>query len=198
MTSARALGKIFIISGPSGSGKTTLYKKLLADPDVSGKLVKSISMTTRPQRHGEEHGRDYIFVTPKMFLYKRKSGHFLESEEVFGNYYGTPKKNVDGMLKSGKNVLLCIDVKGARVVAKKYAKAIKIFIKTSSLDVLKHRLEGRGSEEPAIIELRLKTAQEELKEVSRYDHVVINDDLATAYAQLKFIVLKALAESTVA
>src|SRR5881392_3567491 len=107
-----AKGKIIIISGPSGSGKTTLHKMLLESTKLKEKLVKSISVTTRPMRGGEKEGRDYIFVSVLKFQYKIKAGHFLEWQKVFDNYYGTPKKNVRDLLKAGKNVLLCIDVKG--------------------------------------------------------------------------------------
>jgi len=138
-------GKIFIISGPSGSGKTTLYKQLLSG---GKRLVKSISFTTREMRPGEKCGKDYVFVSRKMFLYKERSGHFLESEKVFGNYYGTPYKNVRELLAVGKNVLLCIDVKGAKTVCRKFPQTVRIFIKAPSLKDLKKRLEKRLTEPP--------------------------------------------------
>ena len=180
----RRTGKIIIISGPSGSGKTTLYKKLLADPFFKKRLFRSISVTTRPRRAGEKHGRDYLFVSHKMFLYKRRAGHFLEWQKVFGNYYGTPKKNVRNLFKRGKNVLLCIDVKGAAVVRRKYPSAIRIFIKTPSLEVLRRRLENRRSEGSEVINQRLKIAKQELKEASHYNHIIINDNLSKAYKDL--------------
>ena len=182
-------GKIFIISGPSGSGKTTLYKRLLAEDK---RLVKSISVTTRSPRTGEKNSRDYFFVSPKMFDYKRRSGHFLEFQKVFDNFYGTPKKNIKKLLLKSKNVLLCIDVKGARVVRRTLPKAITIFIKTASLDVLRSRLMSRGSEDAKTIDLRLKTAQQELKDVKHYNYVIVNNELATAFAQLKKIIGKEL------
>ena len=180
----RRTGKIIIISGPSGSGKTTLYKKLLADPFFKKRLFRSISVTTRPKRAGEKHGRDYLFVSHKIFLYKRRAGHFLEWQKVFGNYYGTPKKNVRNLFKRGKNVLLCIDVKGAAVVRRKYPSAIRIFIKTPSLEVLRRRLENRRSEGSEVINQRLKIAKQELKEASHYNHIIINDNLSKAYKDL--------------
>src|SRR5689334_16611038 len=109
-------GRIIIISGPSGSGKTTLHKKLLASRRLKGKVVKSISATTRPRREGEIDGRDYIFLNQDDFVKKQKTGYFLESQKVFDYYYGTPAQNVEALLKKGKYVLLCIDVKGAKVV----------------------------------------------------------------------------------
>jgi guanylate kinase len=103
-----AKGRIVIISGPSGSGKTTLHKMLLESPLLRGKLVKSISATTRPNRPGEKNGRDYLFISVKMFLYKINAGQFLEWQKVFDNYYGTPKKAAKELLSTGKHVLLCI------------------------------------------------------------------------------------------
>lgn len=183
-------GKIIIISGPSGSGKTTLYKKLMAGKRLKNRLARSISVTTRPKRAGEKQGRDYIFVSPKQFAYKRRHRHFLESEKVFGNYYGTPNKNVRDLLKAGKNVLLSIDVKGAKTVRQKYPGAISIFIKTPSLKILESRLKRRGSEGKRVLRLRLETARKELREAGRYQYVVINDSLGLAYKRLESIVLQ--------
>ena len=182
-------GKIIIISGPSGSGKTTLYKKLLASKKLKGRLVRSVSTTTRPKRKGEKHGRDYSFVSLKMFLHKKRCGHFLESEVVFGNHYGTPNKSVQGLLRAGKNVLLCIDVKGAKTVCRKNPEAITIFIKTTSLAVLATRLRGRGSEQKSIVLKRLKTAKVELREEKKYKYIVINDHLRAAYRKLEAIIV---------
>lgn len=178
-------GRIFIISGPSGSGKTTLYKKLIAERKS---LAKSISATTRAKRPGEQHGKDYFFVSKKMFLYKKRAGHFLESEKVFDNYYGTTKKYVLDRIKKGKSVLLCIDVKGAKTIFRKYPEAVSIFVKTPSIEILKKRLLARGSESKKIVDLRLKTAKEELKETGKYDYIIINDYISSAYKKLKEII----------
>ena len=183
-------GKIIIISGPSGSGKTTLYKKLLASKKFKRMLAKSVSTTTRPRRKGEKHGRDYSFVSMKMFQYKKRRGHFLESEQVFGNYYGTPNKNVQDLLSEGKNVLLCIDVKGTKSVRRKIHGVITIFIKTTSLAVLAARLKTRGSEKKSVLEQRLKIARKELCEAKKYKYVVINDRLRAAYRKLEAIIAK--------
>lgn len=184
-----AQGKIFILSGPSGSGKTTLYKKLLASRAIRGKLAKTISVTTRPRRPGEHHGRDYFFVSPRMFLRKKRAGQFLESERIFGNSYGTPQKQVRDFLRAGKHVLLCIDVKGARTVCRKFPQAVRIFVKAPSLQALKARLEKRGSEGDAAVAARLHTARRELKEAKRYDYAVVNDDLNKAAQRLSRIIL---------
>jgi len=181
-------GKIFILSGPSGSGKTTLYKKLLDNEEINKKITKTISITTRSKRLGEEHGKDYFFISKKMFDYKIRAGHFLEWEKVFDNYYGTANKQVKDILNKNKNVLLCIDVKGAKQVKKKHTDAIMVFIKTPNLDVLAKRLKERGSETDLTYSLRLKTAKEELKESSNYQHIVVNDSLEVAYIKLKEII----------
>ncbi|MFA5261919.1 MAG: guanylate kinase [Candidatus Omnitrophota bacterium] len=183
-------GKIIILSGPSGSGKTTLYQKLLTRRTIKNKLIKTPSVTTRPRRDGEKHGRDYFFVSKKMFLHKKRLGQFLESEKVFGNYYGTPNKNVRDLLLRGKNVLLCIDVKGAKTVRRKFPRATTVFIKTPSLKTLETRLKKRGSEQKNVLRERLRTARVELKEAKTYDHVVVNDTLRKACQRLEAIILK--------
>lgn len=183
-------GKIIILSGPSGSGKTTLHQKLLQSPAFKGKLIKSLSATTRLPRSGEKHGRDYLFLSKEDFLKKQKQGEFLEFMQVFENYYGTPKEKVDAALKKGKSVLLCIDVQGAKVVSKKYPDALMVFVKTPTLEDLKKRLSKRGTESTEDFTLRLKTAREELKEAKHYHHVVVNDSLAHAYRDLARILNK--------
>ena len=188
-------GRIVIISGPSGSGKTTLHKKLLTSPKLKGRLMKSISVTTRFPRWGERHGRDYLFMPHKQFLQKRKDGYFLEWQKVFDNYYGTPKENVDRLLRAGKNVLLCIDVKGAKVVARQYPDAVRIFVKVPSMRELKKRLQKRGSESAAHLKLRLKTARQELREAKHYTHTIINDQLSTALRRLIKIVVEELSSA---
>lgn len=187
-------GKIVILSGPSGSGKTTLHNKLLVSKRLKGRLVKSISVTTRPPRRGERDGRDYFFITQKQFLKQKRKGYFLEWQKVFGYYYGTPQENVRELLESGQNVLLCIDVKGAKVIRRKYPLAAKIFINAPAISVLKKRLEARGAEAGVELEKRLATAQKEALEAAHYDYVIINDDLSRAFEKLESIVLSALKE----
>jgi guanylate kinase len=184
--------RIVIISGPSGCGKTTLHKALLASPLLKGKLVKSISATTREKRPGEKAGRDYLFLSANMFKERIKKGYFLEWEKVFDHYYGTPKKNAMGLLKKGVNVLLCIDVKGAKTVRREFPQALKIFIKAPSMKVLEERLKARGSESRGSLEKRLKVARQELKEAKYYDHVIINADLNKALEKLQKIVCSKL------
>jgi guanylate kinase len=126
------------------------------------------------------------------FSAKRKSGYFLESQKVFQYYYGTPKKKVEELLTKGRNVLLCIDVKGARLVAREFPDALKIFIKPPSAAELKKRLQRRATEGHEDLRLRLATARREMKESVRYDHVIINDNLDDAYGDLESVVCSAL------
>lgn len=184
-------GKVFILSGPSGSGKTTLYQKALS---AFPQLRKSVSATTRPKRPGEVQGRDYFFISEKMFLYKIRAKHFLEYEQFFGNYYGTPNKHVQDILTSGHSVLLCIDVKGAKTVIRKYPQAITVFVKTPTLQDLKRRLIQRGSEDLKTIENRLKRVKLELQEAKTYDHIIVNDHLTRAQHALNRIVAQSIAE----
>jgi guanylate kinase len=123
-----------------------------------------------------------------MFAHKVRAGHFVEHESVFHNHYGTPKKSIRDLQQTGKNVLLCIDVKGAKSVCRKFPKAVTIFIKTHSLDDLKKRLQQRGSENGKIIEERLDRARLELARAKNYQYVIINDNLNKAFIKLKNII----------
>jgi guanylate kinase len=185
-------GKIIILSGPSGSGKTTLHKALLDSPCLKGKLVKSISATTRPKRQGEKNGQDYLFLTEEIFASRIRKGYFLEWEKVFENYYGTPKTQVLNLLKKGKHVLMCIEVKGAAHIYEQFPKAIKIFIKPPSMAELRKRLEKRASETHDTLTTRLKVAQEELRHAKEYDHVIINGSLEKAKIDLQTLVCRVL------
>lgn len=118
----------------------------------------------------------------------------MESQKVFDNYYGTPSINVKRLLKKGQNVLLCIDVKGARVVKQKFPKTVTIFVKTASYKILNHRLKKRASEKKGVLKLRLQTAREEMKESRFYDHIIINDNLKKVCEKSKAIILKELSD----
>jgi len=184
---AKRNGKLFIISAPSGCGKTTLCRKLLSD---KLNLKHSVSVTTRPPRRGERSGKDYFFVTPEKFIAMIDNGDFLEYEENFGFLYGTPKKFVDDILKKGKNVLLSIDVKGAMNVRQLYPKdSTLIFIMPPSADALKKRLETRMADPAPSILNRLKLAKKEIAYKDKYDYIVVNDRLDTAYKKLKDIII---------
>lgn len=185
-------GKIFVLSGPSGVGKTTLHNSLLHDKKISRKLVKLVSVTTRKRRGKEKSGKHYLFFTKKDFLSRAKRGYFLEWQKVFTDYYGTPKANAQKVLESGKSVLLCIDVKGARVVFKKCKGAVGIFIKAPSVAALKIRLKKRGTEDARAVSRRLAVAKQEMKEAKRYRYAVVNDKFPKAVSELKNIIKKEL------
>jgi guanylate kinase len=181
-------GKLFIVSAPSGCGKTTLCKKLLED---NLKLSHSISATTRPPRKGEIEGKDYFFVSPEEFRAMAKRKEFLEHEENFGYFYGTPKKFVTGLLEKGRDVLLSIDVKGAMKVGKLYPeRSVLVFIMPPTMDALKKRLEARMTDPADSITNRLKIAKKEIRSKGKYDYVVVNDRLDTAYKKIKDIIKK--------
>ncbi len=187
-SSARtATGKIFVVSAPSGCGKTTLCNRLLSD---GLGLANSVSMTTRPPRPGEKNGVDYRFVSGKRFdRIVRKKG-FLEYEENFGYFYGTPRAFVENHLNKGKSVLLSIDVKGAMKIQKAYSReSVLIFLLPPSMVALKKRLRSRKSDSLAVIRRRLGVAKRELSYKKRYDYRIVNDNLEKAYRRLKNVVV---------
>lgn len=185
-----AAARVFVVSAPSGAGKTTLCQRLLREFGPRGGLADSVSMTTRAPRPGEKRGVDYRFVSRRQFEAVIRRRGFLEYEENFGNFYGTPRRFVDDSLARGVSVLLSIDVKGAMKVRRAYRKrAVLIFIMPPSVRALKERLTGRMSDSRESIERRLKLAKREMSYRKRYDHVVVNDDLDRAYRRLKKIIV---------
>lgn len=186
----KTTGRVIVLSGPSGAGKTTLHDLLLKAPKFRRHVLRSISATTRPPRGNEKHGREYLFFSKKMFEYKIQAGHFLEWANVFGNYYGTPLKNVKEILRAGKNVLLCIDVQGGQEVKEKIPQALMIFVKTPSLKDLQTRLLHRGTDSKESMALRVKTAAKELTMEGRYQYVLVNDSLPRAYQELEEVLMK--------
>lgn len=190
-------GKIFVISGPSGSGKTTLLAKLLHDKKIGRILVKSCSVTTRPRRAGERQGRDYFFVGKNEFNRLLKAKKILEWTRYLGYYYGTPKEFVDKQLQAGKNILLCLDFKGALRIKRLYAhNCTTIFILPPSLTELTKRIKKRchltKKEE---IEQRLQLAKKEISTASKYDYCLLNEDLKNVVEELKAIILKKIEKS---
>ena len=178
-------GQLVVISAPSGAGKTTLVRALLAaDP----KLRFSISYTTRPQRPREQHGRDYFFVSPGVFRRMIKDDEFLEHAEVFGNYYGTGKRHVQGLIDSGVTVLLEIDWQGARQVRAQTPDALSVFILPPSRQELERRLRGRGTDSETVIARRLGEAVADMSHWEEFDHVIINDDLEQATDALAAVI----------
>ena len=175
--------KLLVISGPSGVGKGTLVKALKAR---RADVVESISCTTRSPRTGETHGKEYFFLTKEEFLRRIAENDFLEYDEHFGNYYGTPKSFVRQMLQE-KSVILEIDVVGALNAKKAIPESVLIMIAPPSVDELKRRLIGRGTETHEAIENRLSRLEYELSQQDKYDYVVINDELERALGELERI-----------
>lgn len=187
--SNRRPGKIFVISGPSGSGKSTLLKAVQAKKEFLGNLVKIVTVTTRSPRKMEAPGRDYRFVSQGQFLKMRQKGAFAEYQEVFGQYYGTPKKDLLRLINSGKDALLCIDVKGALALRGIFPKeVVLIFISVADMRSLRRRLSLRSTESRESLNTRLKIAKEELNCRKHYDYVIINDVLIRAVNNLAAVI----------
>lgn len=182
-----ARGDLFIVSSPSGGGKTTLIRRLLADPP-GDPLHFAVSHTTRPMRAGETEGREYHFVSVAEFQKMVQREEFLEHNEVHDNIYGTSKAEVLPRLASGEDVILDIDVQGARDVRKVYPDAVMIFIVPDSQPELQRRLRLRGLDEEEAIRKRLINAAKEIQEASEYQYVIVNDDLDRATLELQSIV----------
>ena len=176
---------VFIVSAPSGSGKSTLVKRLLAQ--VSG-LVFSVSYTTRKPRGNEVDGESYCFVTREHFQEMVARDEFLEWAEVFGNFYGTHRRRLDEAQASGKDLVLDIDVQGARQLKDRIPEAVTVFILAPSRQVLEERLRARGEDREEVIERRLREAAGEIRRYNDYDYVLINRDLAESDAVLSAIV----------
>lgn len=174
-------GKLFIISGSSGVGKGTVIKKFA---EKANDIVLSISSTTRKPRPGEVHGVNYFFIDREEFEKDIQNGDFLEWAEFGGNRYGTNKKRVQEILDSGKNVLLEIEVQGAKQVKEKMPQAVSIFILPPSKEEIEKRLRGRGTETEEAIQKRLQAIEFESKESVHYDFKVINDEVERAAEEI--------------
>lgn len=177
---------LFVIAAPSGAGKTTLVQKLLErNPD----LKFSVSYTTRKKRKTEVDGRDYFFVKEDDFLRLKEEGELLESALVFGNYYGTGRKQVQQHLEKGNHVILEIDWQGARQVRESMPACVSIFILPPSAPELERRLRDRRTDSDEVIAYRLKEARGDMSHWDEFDFVIINDDLDTAVGELETILL---------
>lgn len=186
MTAQRAPGRVFVISGPSGGGKTTVMERLRQAPP---RLVRSISVTTRSPRPGERQRRDYQFVSKAAFQRLKRTGQLLEWARVHGAYYGTPKRRITRALGQGKDVILSIDVQGARKVRRALgAQAVLVFLMPPSMALLRRRLMGRRTDTPEAVRRRLVTAKRELACASWYDHTVVNDRLERTVREVEMIV----------
>ncbi len=174
-------GKLFVISAPSGAGKTTLIHQVRQRFPL---LSYSISHTTRSPRKGEIHGKDYFFIDESGFTAMIDQDQWIEWAKVHGNFYGTSKEFVREQLATGNSLLLDIDVQGARQIRAAGLLPVSIFIMPPSMEILRQRLEGRGTDSPATIAQRMENARSEMDQQAAFDHVVVNDDLNQALADL--------------
>jgi len=177
-------GSLIILSGPSGAGKGTIHNELLKR---NNNLKYSISMTTRSPRNDEVDGVDYFFVTENKFKEEIEKDSFLEYAIVHGNFYGTPKENVEKFINDGYDVILEIDIQGALNIKEKYKDGIFIFIMPPSMKELKNRLVKRGTETKEKVVERFKNAYKEINEFSKYNYVVINDVVDNAVKKVEAI-----------
>jgi len=178
-------GRLFVIAAPSGAGKTSLVRALMeGEPG----LRFSISYTTRSQRPTERNGRDYFFVGRDEFERMVAAGEFLEHARVFDNYYGTARRPVEDALAGGQDLILEIDWQGAAQIRNALPECVSIFILPPSRQELERRLRGRGTDTEEVIQRRLRDAASDMTHWREFDHVVVNDDLATAVTQLQAIV----------
>lgn len=184
-------GILTVISGFSGAGKGTVMKKLLEEQEYS----LSISATTRGKREGEEHGREYFFLTREEFESMIERNDLIEWAEYVGNYYGTPKSYVESCLAEGKDVILEIELQGAMKVKEQFPDAVLIFLTPPSAEELEKRLVGRGTETPEVIAQRLKRAGEEAEYMDRYDYLVVNDELEACVKQVHEVIQSAKTQS---
>jgi guanylate kinase len=184
--SARGRGLLFIVSAPSGAGKTTLVERLV---EQVAYLKMSRSYTSRPSRAGETDGVDYNFVTRARFEEMVAAGDFLEWAPVFGNLYGTCASETEILLETGHDVVLVIDVQGARKVRARGVNTTTVFVMPPSFDVLEQRLRGRSKDSEAEIQRRLQVARDEVAAFTEYDYVVVNDELPAAVDRLRSIVI---------
>lgn len=176
---------VFIISAPSGSGKSTLVRRLLARDE---RLTFSVSYTTRKPRGGEQPGQNYHFIEREDFETRILHAEFLEHAEVFGNYYGTHRSILEEARLKGKDLVLDIDVQGARQLKVAIADAVSIFILAPSRRILEQRLRARGEDSEAVIERRLREAAAEIRNYTAYDYVIVNEDIEKSVDTLASIV----------
>jgi guanylate kinase len=166
-------GRLIVVSGPSGAGKSTLIKAALASIP---KLAYSVSATTREPRPGEVNGQDYIFLDREKFEEWIEAGYFLEWAEYSGNLYGTPEHRVNELLESGSSVILVIELQGARKVRERRPDAVMVFVRATSLEETRKRLQGRATETSEAVETRMSTAVTEVAALDEFDHEVVNGD----------------------
>lgn len=175
-------GLMFILSSPSGAGKTTIARKLLAHDD---EIRMSVSVTTRPPRPGEVEGQDYIFASQAEFDRMVAEEQFLEWATVFGNSYGTPKAQVKAGIRAGQDFLFDIDWQGTQQLYQKMeTDVVRVFLLPPSIDELRRRLTGRGTDPAEVIQARMDRARAEISHWDGYDYVIVNDDIETCFAKV--------------
>lgn len=187
-------GKLIIFAAPSGSGKSTIVNYLLGNEELN--LHFSISATSRQPRGTEKNGVEYFFLTPDEFRQKIANDEFIEYEEVYTDkFYGTLKSQVDKQLEAGENVIFDVDVKGAINIKKQYGnRALSMFIQPPSIEELRRRLEGRGTDSQDVIEQRLAKAEYELSFAEKFDEIIVNDVLEVAEVEAESLIEDFLAE----
>lgn len=179
-------GELFVVSAPSGAGKTTLCRQVCRFTEG---LVYSVSHTTRSPRAGEENGRDYFFVSQKLFREMAEAGEFLEWASLYNNLYGTSRAWVLERLQQGQDVIMDVDVQGAKQIRTGDLPCHLIFVLPPSWEVLRKRLSERGTDSKEEVELRLKWAREELKQWELFDYIILNDRLEEAVQELRSVVV---------
>jgi guanylate kinase len=186
LDAARGRGLLFIVSAPSGTGKTTLVERLV---QRIPNLCLSRSYTSRAARPAEHDGVDYNFISRHRFEEMARAGEFLEWADVFGNYYGTSASDTERCLASGQDLVLVIDVQGARQVRSRGVESLGVFVLPPSAEILEQRLRGRSMDSDEAIRKRLEVACSEVNEFATYEYVVVNDELEAAVERLRAIVL---------
>lgn len=176
---------IVILSAPSGSGKTTMVSRVL---EKLGGLRRSISCTTRKPRGEERDGLDYIFLPKEIFRERIDRGEFLEWEENFGCFYGTPRRQVEEAVEEGEDIILSIDVKGARRVKKAIPESISVFVMPPSREELVARLKNRNTDAEEDVKARLKESEKEMASADEYEYLIVNEDLDKAVDELAYII----------
>ena len=179
-------GLLLALSSPSGAGKTTLARRLLEAE--SEELVLSVSVTTRPIRPGETDGKDYWFVNEAIFHRMRDADEFLEWAQVFGNYYGTPRKHVEDAVSAGQDVLFDVDWQGGRQLAENVPDdVVRVFILPPSAQVLEARLRARNQDSADVVALRMAQASGEISHWIEYDYVIVNENIDSSFEQLRVV-----------
>ena len=179
-------GLLLVVSGPSGAGKGTICKALLNKND---QIKLSVSATTRKPRNGEVHGVNYFFIEKEEFTKMIENGEFLEYAQIYDNFYGTPKAAIIECLEKGQDVILEIEMQGARQIKEVYPEGVFIFVLPPSLEELKSRIVGRGTETQEEIEKRFSCAFEEINQIVNYDYFIVNEDIEKSVNDVEAIIL---------